>query len=448
MPTEELEHELRRAFAKAAAGYQDPELACQRLRQRKYRPGSGHRRLAAGMTAVAAAGSVVLGLGVSVALGSAPSRGTGTIRTEAFTLAENANGTAALRLTQNQMFHPGALQQPLAQAGIPALVKVGTLCTSNPAPPKPPGVLSVQLPNGTPVGEVGHKRWPPVPADAVTVIKPRGDARRDGTVLRLCRPRTDRQPHLYRLLYLQLRRAREPSPVTRFPCYHFRSDVGLRRALGQVVGAVLAVPSHVRGFYRDRVAAESAVEFAHRAPVGVRAEDLLGEPRCARPAQTSLRALRCLEHGQIKTGCRTDHLAEHGREVLIQQQPRRCGERGAVCQNNRIRLYDATAPTRLTKRGTSPLVSEVGWTRPAPVRSQDTKGARMGNRNSRKERCYLRVCVELRGFEPLTPSMRTLATMVDGGRCRWSVYEARRGGTLTVAPVAARVAALNPHLAL
>ena len=37
----------------------------------------------------------------------------------------------------------------------------------------------------------------------------------------------------------------------------------------------------------------------------------------------------------------------------------------------RIRLYDATAPTRLTKRGTSPLVSEVGWTRSAPVRSQD-----------------------------------------------------------------------------
>ena len=35
----------------------------------------GHRRLAAGITAVAAAGSVVLGLGLSGALGAAPAAG-------------------------------------------------------------------------------------------------------------------------------------------------------------------------------------------------------------------------------------------------------------------------------------------------------------------------------------------------------------------------------------
>src|SRR5215831_2424722 len=29
-------------------------------------------------------------------------------------------------------------------------------------------------------------------------------------------------------------------------------------------------------------------------------------------------------------------------------------------------------------------------------------------------------CAQLRGFEPLTPSMRTLTTTVDSGRCRWS----------------------------
>jgi hypothetical protein len=39
------------------------------------------------------------------------------------------------------------------------------------------------------------------------------------------------------------------------------------------------------------------------------------------------------EHWQIQAGCGNGHLAEHGREVLVQQQPRRCGERGAVCQN-------------------------------------------------------------------------------------------------------------------
>jgi hypothetical protein len=64
MPTDELEHELRRAFAKADAGYQHPELARQRLLQHNYRSGSGPRRLAAGLISVAAAGAVVLGLGL------------------------------------------------------------------------------------------------------------------------------------------------------------------------------------------------------------------------------------------------------------------------------------------------------------------------------------------------------------------------------------------------
>ena len=174
MPTEELERELRRALTRAAAEYQDPELARQRLRQRDYRPGSGRRRLAAGLTAVAAAGSVMLGLGLSGALSSAPSAGTGTIRTAAFTLTENANGTATLKLTQDQVFDPSALQRALAKDGIPALVKIGMYCSSSPAPPSPHalGALSVQLPDGTPVGKSTPGHSQPVPADALTVINP------------------------------------------------------------------------------------------------------------------------------------------------------------------------------------------------------------------------------------------------------------------------------------
>ena len=44
------------------------------------------------------------------------------------------------------MFDPAALQQALAQHGIPALVKTGTYCSSNPAAPNPAsiGVLSVR----------------------------------------------------------------------------------------------------------------------------------------------------------------------------------------------------------------------------------------------------------------------------------------------------------------
>ena len=78
---------------------------------------SGHRRLAAGLTAVAAAGSVALGLGLSGAPGAAPNgatgtiRGTGTIRDAAFTLTGNANGTDTLTLTHSQMFDPAALSR-------------------------------------------------------------------------------------------------------------------------------------------------------------------------------------------------------------------------------------------------------------------------------------------------------------------------------------------------
>jgi hypothetical protein len=144
MPTEELEHELRRAFAQVADGYQDPELARQRLLRRDYRPGSGRRRLA-GVTAVAAAGSVVLGLGLSGALGSAPGRapgavgsapggGSGTIRTAAFTLTRNANGTDTLTINPGVLLDPGTLQDDLTQYGIPAKVTVGSFCSSDPGP--------------------------------------------------------------------------------------------------------------------------------------------------------------------------------------------------------------------------------------------------------------------------------------------------------------------------
>jgi hypothetical protein len=150
----------------------------------------GHRRLAAGITAVAAAGSVVLGLGLSGAPGAAPNGGpgmtrgtgatgsTGTIRTAAFTLTSNANGTDTLTLTNSQLFNPAAVQQALAQHGIRALVKTGTYCSSNPAAPDPSsiGVLTVQLANGTPLPKPSPAVKPPanfVPADTVTVINPK-----------------------------------------------------------------------------------------------------------------------------------------------------------------------------------------------------------------------------------------------------------------------------------
>jgi hypothetical protein len=134
MPTEELEHELRRAFTRAAADIRDPEQAGQRLLQRNYRPGHDHRRLAAGVTSVTAAAAVALGLGLAGAFGSTPAHGTGTIQTTAFTLVEHSNGTATLTINPNVLFEPTVLQSDLQEDGIPAIITMGSFCSSDPAP--------------------------------------------------------------------------------------------------------------------------------------------------------------------------------------------------------------------------------------------------------------------------------------------------------------------------
>jgi hypothetical protein len=137
MPTEELESELRRVLARAAADIPHPEQAGQRLLQRNYRPGRGHRQLAAGIAATTAAAAVVLGLGLSGVLGSAPARGTGTIRTAAFIVVEHANGTATVTIknaVQVLLDDPGALQRVLRHDRIPALVTAGRFCSSHPVP--------------------------------------------------------------------------------------------------------------------------------------------------------------------------------------------------------------------------------------------------------------------------------------------------------------------------
>jgi hypothetical protein len=132
--------------------------------------GQRHRRRLAGLSVAGIAGVAALALGLAgVSGGHSPARAGTTIRTAAFTLAENANGTATLTLTQDQVFNPGALQQALQQDGIPALVETGSYCSSSPAPPGPAwsATLSLQLPDGTPVSPNQ-----PVPSDAVTVINP------------------------------------------------------------------------------------------------------------------------------------------------------------------------------------------------------------------------------------------------------------------------------------
>lgn len=106
-----------------------------------------------GVGGVAAAASLAFVLiGVP---GTAPKHGSdttaaahrpGSIRNVGFVLTAANNGT--LTLTMRQVLDPAALQQALAQRGIPALVKTDAYCTSTPAAPDPTsiGVLSPNPP--------------------------------------------------------------------------------------------------------------------------------------------------------------------------------------------------------------------------------------------------------------------------------------------------------------
>jgi hypothetical protein len=91
------------------------------------------RRTLTGLGLAGTAGAVALAVGLTGVFGSAPARGTGTIRTAAFTLVEHANGTATLTINLDELLDAAALQNDLQQYGIPALVTSGSFCSSHPA---------------------------------------------------------------------------------------------------------------------------------------------------------------------------------------------------------------------------------------------------------------------------------------------------------------------------
>jgi hypothetical protein len=126
-----LAQQLRDSLAELATPGRPP-LAAITIRGRTHQ----RRRFAgfAGITAVTAAAAVMLSLGLTGVFGSAPARGTGTIRTVAFTLVKHANGTVTLTINQNVLLEPSILQSDLRQDGIPALVTSGSFCYSDPSP--------------------------------------------------------------------------------------------------------------------------------------------------------------------------------------------------------------------------------------------------------------------------------------------------------------------------
>ncbi len=105
-----------------------------------------------------AGAGVAIGLGLALAVsaftgsGSAPSpHAARPAQLMAFTLVSHPDGTATLTLTKGQIPDPSVLRQQLAQAGVPAVVMVGSRCDSEGG--DPPGldevVSSKRLMDGT-----------------------------------------------------------------------------------------------------------------------------------------------------------------------------------------------------------------------------------------------------------------------------------------------------------
>src|ERR1700726_3987813 len=104
IPVSELTSELQR-MADDADRQAGPLAAAEIIRQGdRRRRRSLARQSLGGLSVAGVAGvGVALGLGLT---GSAPAHGTGTIRTAAFTLVSNANGTATLTIKNNVLFEP------------------------------------------------------------------------------------------------------------------------------------------------------------------------------------------------------------------------------------------------------------------------------------------------------------------------------------------------------
>ena len=118
----------------------------------------------AGMSVAGVAAVTALALGLNGALGPTPGHGTartlapGTIRTAAFKLAKNANGTATLTINPKVLLDPATLQSDLAKYGISAKVTSGSYCSSDPAPAGFSRVVSMPPPGGgTPTADSGEQ---------------------------------------------------------------------------------------------------------------------------------------------------------------------------------------------------------------------------------------------------------------------------------------------------
>lgn len=111
------------------------------------------RHAGAGLAAAAVAAAAAIGIGYAASGGHSPGASPTSppgatpgaavhIHLAAFSVDSNPGGTVTLKLTQGQMFDPSTLRRALARAGVPALVTVGSVCTSPVPSDALPQVLS------------------------------------------------------------------------------------------------------------------------------------------------------------------------------------------------------------------------------------------------------------------------------------------------------------------
>ena len=140
------------------------EQIISRGRARRRRRLTNITRMSVGGVAAATA------LALSVSGAFTPAAKLGTIRTAAYTLRHNANGTDTLTLNPGELLAPAQLQSDFAQYGIPAKVTTGSYCTSDPEPAGfsqvvtgPPGPGSSQAGSGE--GQAGSGEPPTITID-------------------------------------------------------------------------------------------------------------------------------------------------------------------------------------------------------------------------------------------------------------------------------------------
>jgi len=158
------DHEVLRAAAGSLSVLpvaSPPDVATIMARGRAHRTRRTRRLAGTAVLSVAASTTLALALTGTLSPTPSPAPGTGTVRTAAFTLTSNPNGTATLEINPLELLDTAALQRDLTQYGIPAKVTSGTFCSSSPAPSGFPQVVSIHAPWATGTPQSGGTATPP-----------------------------------------------------------------------------------------------------------------------------------------------------------------------------------------------------------------------------------------------------------------------------------------------